>query len=412
MSQVFKNSLAFDRLSLADQMKRLRKWSSELNEPNMAQIKPLSDKLTGPVVSPCFSDDEDHDFKEEKNWSSGFTMRIKKKKSDAKSEDSPTIFQTKPPSAKQIGSASAVPSCLSDHEPKDMTGTDKFVQFGDEEEDTFDDDSLSSLVSLQQVTIAKLQKEMLNMSNCMEEKDKTISHLQSKLGDLSQNHEIQLDQLMWLNSVVNDHEDIRKRQDKVIRGLRESVDVDETHIFNREVEIVALKSTLSDKSAFCEEQAITIESMHAKFIAMYNHCSKLARDREKLEDYISAMNTSEAKTKEIFAQQQMLTKSLLALLDKEKKTKFINGSHSLNYSLTEPTPEVRTEMADSRSRIRREDIIRLVCLVETLAHKYSPDKNRYSQSNPTNDNFFVIGWEIAHHYISVIKCILQSIKGY
>ena len=26
--------------------------------------------------------------------------------------------------------------------------------------------------------------------------------------------------------------------------------------------------------------------------------------------------------------------------------------------------------------------------------------------------FFVIGWEIAHHYISVIKCILQSIKGY
>ena len=27
-------------------------------------------------------------------------------------------------------------------------------------------------------------------------------------------------------------------------------------------------------------------------------------------------------------------------------------------------------------------------------------------------NFFVIGWEIAHHYISVIKCILQSIKGY
>ena len=26
------------------------------------------------------------------------------------------------------------------------------------------------------------------------------------------------------------------------------------------------------------------------------------------------------------------------------------------------------------------------------------------------DHFFVMGWEIAHHYISVIKCILQSIK--
>ena len=26
--------------------------------------------------------------------------------------------------------------------------------------------------------------------------------------------------------------------------------------------------------------------------------------------------------------------------------------------------------------------------------------------------FFVMGWESAHKYISLIKCILQSIKGY
>ena len=26
--------------------------------------------------------------------------------------------------------------------------------------------------------------------------------------------------------------------------------------------------------------------------------------------------------------------------------------------------------------------------------------------------FFVMGWESAHQYISLIKCILQSIKGY
>ena len=97
------------------------------------------------------------------------------------------------------------------------------------------------------------------------------------------------------------------------------------------------------------------------------------------------MTSCESKTKELSSQQQKLTKSLLALVEREKKTKFIQGSNSLNYSVTEPTPVVRNEMADSKTRIRREDITRLAGLVDSLAHKYSPDKNRYSQSNPSND---------------------------
>ena len=64
--------------------------------------------------------------------------------------------------------------------------------------------------------------------------------------------------------MVNDHEDLTKRQDKVITVLRESLDVDETDIFNKEVEISALESTLSDKSVLCEEQARTIASLEKK----------------------------------------------------------------------------------------------------------------------------------------------------
>merc|ERR1719341_515873 len=100
-----------------------------------------------------------------------------------------------------------------------------------------------------------------------------------------------------------------------------------------------------------------------RFQALYSHCRSLANERDKLQDYISALSICEAKGKEISDQQQKLTKSLLALVEKEKKTKFINGSHSLNYSVTEPSPVVRNEMADSKSRIRREDITRLANLV-------------------------------------------------
>ena len=72
----------------------------------------------------------------ENNWNSVLTIKSKKKKSVAKSQNGHTMFQTKPPSTKLTGSA--VPSCLSDHEPmelKDINGNDKFVQFGDVKEE-------------------------------------------------------------------------------------------------------------------------------------------------------------------------------------------------------------------------------------------------------------------------------------
>jgi hypothetical protein len=66
-----------------------------------------------------------------------------------------------------------------------------------------------------------------------------------------------------------------------------------------------------------------------RFGPLYSHCRSLAKERDRLEDYISALSSCESKT-----------------------------------------------------RIRREDITRLAGPVD-FAHKYSPDKNMYSQSKPT-----------------------------
>merc|ERR1719318_1270745 len=96
-----------------------------------------------------------------------------------------------------------------------------------------------------------------------------------------------------------------------------------------------------------------------KFRALYFPCRSLANERDRLEDRFSTLSICEAKTKEISNQQQMLTKSLLALVERERKTKFIDGSHTVYYTETGPRPVVRDQMADSKSRIRREDISKL-----------------------------------------------------
>ena len=48
-----------------------------------------------------------------------------------------------------------------------------------------------------------------------------------------------------------------------------------------------------------------------------------------MEDHTSAISTCETKTKEPFTQQQMLTISLFTLAERERKTKFIEGWHTL-----------------------------------------------------------------------------------
>ena len=116
--------------------------------------------------------------------------------------------------------------------------------------------------------------------------------------------------------------------------------------------------------------------MQAKFIAMYHHCKNVALDRQKKEDFIALLLSKEEKAKQITLQQQNLTKSLLALKEKKRKTRFIDGDHSLYCEQTEPSPEVQQEMFLAAARIReekvkqeRDDLAKLSDAVDRLARK-------------------------------------------
>ena len=132
------------------------------------------------------------------------------------------------------------------------------------------------------------------------DKDIIIARLRSEIEEKDLNSEGQLSQLLWLNTIVNEKE---------------------VEIFNKDLAISALEDTVSD-------QASTINQMQARFISIYTHCRDLAMDRQKKMDNITIHLRMEEKAKVITVQQQNLTKSLLALKQKEKKTKFIDGTPS------------------------------------------------------------------------------------
>ena len=72
-------------------------------------------------------------------------------------------------------------------------------------------EGLADLVDMQQNLIAALQTEMCDMDKTMIEKDKTIiekdkliKQLKSEIDDSSRHREGQLEQLLWLDNLVNE----------------------------------------------------------------------------------------------------------------------------------------------------------------------------------------------------------------
>merc|ERR1719318_950651 len=197
--------------------------------------------------------------------------------------------------------------------------------------------------------ITRYESALLDLKTEVDDKTNTIARLESDLAKLTHHWEGQINQLQWLDNMVNEKE---------------------ANLFDRDLAISALESTLSDK-----------------FNALYNHCKNLALDRQRKEDHIATLLASEEKARQISLQQQNLTKSLLALKEKKRKTRFIEGQHSLHYGETEPSPRVKQEMDLAAARIRKEkekkdraDLIKLSDAVDRLATKY----DRYNMITVTN----------------------------
>ena len=171
------------------------------------------------------------------------------------------------------------------------------------------------------------------LETALAEKDTTITRLARELADITHNWEGQLKQLLWLNTIVNEKE---------------------VELFDKDLTVSALESTVSDQAITINNLSLDYAEMQAKFITIYNHCKNLAMDRQKKEDHIAMLLIEEEKAKEITVQQRNLIKSLVALKEKEKTTKFIDGNHSFYHGQTEPSLQVRQEMSLAAARVRKE----------------------------------------------------------
>ena len=72
-----------------------------------------------------------------------------------------------------------------------------------------------------------------------------------------------------------------------------------------------------------------------------------------------------------------MTKSLLGVINKEKRVKFITGDHQITYKQVNPTDNTRDEMALAAARIREKEkkqeyakLQKLSDMVDRLAQKY------------------------------------------
>merc|ERR1719318_1112367 len=218
--------------------------------------------------------------------------------------------------------------------------------------------------------IMRYESALLDLKTEVDDKTNTIARLASDLAKLTHHWEGQINQLQWLDNMVNEKEAV---------------------LFDRDLAISALESTLSDKSslitAITSQYKADMIAGRKKFIAIYNHCRDLALDMQRKDDYIATLLASEEKARQISLQQQNLTKSLLALKEKKRKTRFIEGQHSLHYGETEPSPRVKQEMDLAVARIRKEkeeqdraDLIKLSDAVDRLALKY----DRYNMITHAN----------------------------
>ena len=129
---------------------------------------------------------------------------------------------------------------------------------------------------------------------------------------------------------------------------------------------------VGEKEKIITKLEVEYEDMQLKFLSMYDHCSNLAKDIEKKDSYITIVLEGEVKAKEVTFQQQTLTKSLAALVEKQRKVKLIDGDFSITYAETNPSSDVVDEVSASRTRIMEQDITQLVRVVDQLARVYSP----------------------------------------
>ena len=97
-----------------------------------------------------------------------------------------------------------------------------------------------------------------------------------------------------------------------------------------------------------------IDSMQAKYDALYYHCCNMANDIQRKEDMITALSKSETLAMlSLSEEKEAMVKSLLTMVNKERKVKLISWFHNITHEQVTPTQSVRQKMASSALGPRR-----------------------------------------------------------
>jgi len=163
--------------------------------------------------------------------------------------------------------------------------------------------------------------------------------------------------------------------------------------------------TLQQDNTYMEELLHMRDSTVYKYVDLYGQASRKCqtldekvglmestiKDKDKAiqkwQATIDVMLQADQHLAMLQKQQRQLTTSTVALHKKLKKTKMVTA-HTLQYTTTEPPPEVRDEMALAREREKLREstyIAKLAGIVDKVAKKYSPEMTRYVSTHLTND---------------------------
>ena len=188
--------------------------------------------------------------------------------------------------------------------------------------------------------------------------------------------------------------DQQQNASEVMELRTECVDVEDkvkNEIINLESKLVEMWN-VSPSNLLIRKKDEEISLLQQRVDLLESTCREKDEAIQQYENKLDLLSKQDQVMWKMQDQQKNLVSSLLAKVSLDKKTKFIQGTSKLRYNRTGPTLPVRKELVKASTRLleerhkkQKEDVDKLISIVDTIAIKYpaapSPDPasaDRYS----------------------------------
>ena len=170
---------------------------------------------------------------------------------------------------------------------------------------------------------------------------------------------------------------LRKQHDADFAAMQTELDsAVATALAEKDEAMDIISTKQADMMALQKQHEMDLAALQMKFNAMHFNCVNLSQELQRKEEKLTLLRESDRIQKQLSEQQQLLTRSTIALY-KQHKTRFIMRQHSVVYRPTDTRPEVQQEMSLAMQRIRAEQVMKeratitnLSNMVDLLAKKY------------------------------------------